>query len=118
MTWKRPLLVYPYSPEKKSEQLYGGLAVINPIGLEVVATRLKPVVSGLMLVDMRLETEPLDDLVARFRPDLIAVSLMWGRDEFVDSLIHSLPRDVTLIVGGLYATRQADEILRDFPETD
>jgi len=118
MTWKRPLLVYPYSPDKKSEQLYGGLAIINPIGLEVVATALRPHVEDLMLVDMRLETEPLGDLVARFRPDLIAVSLMWGRDEFVDSLIHSLPPDVTLIVGGLYATRQADEILRDFPETD
>jgi len=41
MTWKRPLLIYPYSPDKKSEQLYGGLAVINPIGLEVIATALR-----------------------------------------------------------------------------
>ena len=39
MTWKRPLLIYPYGPDKKSEMLYGGLAIINPIGLEVVASR-------------------------------------------------------------------------------
>jgi len=118
MTWKRPLLIYPYSPDKKSERLYGGLAIINPIGLEVVATRLKPVVEDLLLVDMRLEEEPLEDLIRRFRPDLVAVSLMWGRDDFTDTLIRSLPRDVTLVLGGLYATREAEEILRDFPEMD
>ena len=118
MTWKRPLLIYPYGPDKKSEKLYGGLAIINPIGLEVVATALRPAVEDLMLVDMRLEKRPLGELIRRFRPDLIAVSLMWGRDAFVDRLIQALPRDVTLVIGGLYATREADEILRDFPEMD
>jgi len=118
MTWKRPLLIYPYSPDKKSERLYGGLAIINPIGLEVVATRLKPVVEDLLLVDMRLEQEPLEDLIRRFRPDMIAVSLMWGRDDFTDTLIRSLPRDVTLVLGGLYATREAEKTVRDFPEMD
>jgi radical SAM superfamily enzyme YgiQ (UPF0313 family) len=118
MTWKRPLLIYPYGPDKKSEKLYGGLAIINPIGLEVVATALRPAVQDLLLVDMRLEKRPLDELIRQFRPDLIAVSLMWGRDAFVDRLIHALPRDVTLVIGGLYATREADEILRDFPEMD
>jgi radical SAM superfamily enzyme YgiQ (UPF0313 family) len=118
MTWKRPLLIYPYGPEKKSEQLYGGLAIINPIGLEVIATALKPVVEDLMLVDMRRETRPLEDLIREFRPDLLGVSLNWGRDAYTDRLIHTLPRDVTLLVGGLYATRESEEVLRDFPELD
>ncbi len=118
MTWKRPLLVYPYSPDKKSEQLYGGLAIINPIGLEIVATALKPAVEDLRLVDMRLEKRPLEDLVREFRPDMIAVSLMWGRDDFSDALIHNLPRDTTLVVGGLYATRHADEMVEALPEMD
>ena len=118
MTWKRPLLVYPYSPEKKSEHLYGGLAIINPIGLEIVATALRPHVEDLLLADMRMEKRPLADLVREFRPDMIAVSLMWGRDEFADSLLRSLPRDTTLLVGGLYATRHADELIEAFPEID
>jgi len=118
MTWKRPLLVYPYSPDKKSEQLYGGLAIINPIGLEIVATALKPVVEDLRLVDMRLEKRPLEDLVREFRPDMIAVSLMWGRDDYSDALIHNLPRDTTLVVGGLYATRHAAEMVEALPEMD
>jgi radical SAM superfamily enzyme YgiQ (UPF0313 family) len=118
MTWRRPLLVYPYSPTKKSEQLYGGLAIINPIGLEVVATAIRPLVDSLMLVDMRRETRPLSDLIHEFRPDLIGVSLNWGRDEYTDALIRSLPKDVTLVIGGLYATRQAEEVLKEFPEMD
>ena len=118
MTWKRPLLVYPYSPEKKSEHLYGGLAIINPIGLEIVATAVKPHVDDLLLVDMRMERRPLADLIRAFRPDMIAVSLMWGRDDYADSLLRSLPRDVTLLVGGLYATRHADEMVQAFPEID
>ncbi len=118
MTWKRALLIYPYSPEKKSEQLYGGLAVINPIGLEIVATALKPAVEDLMLVDMRRETEPLDDLLARFRADLVGVSLNWGRDDYADALVRSLPPETTLVVGGLYATRHADEMFADFPGVD
>ncbi|MBM4017968.1 MAG: radical SAM protein [Planctomycetes bacterium] len=118
MTWKRALLIYPYSPAKKSEQLYGGLAIINPIGLEVVAARLKPAVEALMLVDMRLENEPLEAVIRRFRPDLIGVSLNWGRDAYVDALIHGLPKDVTLVIGGLYATREAEDVLGEFPEMD
>ena len=118
MTWKRPLLVYPYSPDKKSEHLYGGLAIINPIGLEIVATALKPAVEDLRLVDMRLEKRPLEDLVREFRPDMIAVSLMWGRDDYSDALIRNLPRDTTLVVGGLYATRHADEMFEALPEMD
>ncbi|HUU31401.1 MAG TPA: radical SAM protein [Phycisphaerae bacterium] len=118
MTWKRALLIYPYGPDKKSEQLYGGLAIINPIGLEVIATALKPVVEDLLLVDMRLESEPLDALLRRFRPDLVGISLNWGRDEYTDRLVHGLPRDVTLVIGGLCPTRDSEEILREFPEMD
>jgi radical SAM superfamily enzyme YgiQ (UPF0313 family) len=118
MTWKRALLIYPYGPDKKSEQLYGGLAIINPIGLEVVAARLKPHVEAVMLIDMRLEKEPLPEIIRRFRPDIIGVSLNWGRDEFTDSLIHALPQETTLVIGGLYPTRSSEAVLGEFPEMD
>ncbi len=118
MTWKRPLLLYPYSPAKKSEHLYGGLAVINPIGLEIVATAIKPMVDDLLLVDMRMEDRPLEEILCRFRPDMVAVSLMWGRDAWADALIRGLPDDVTVLVGGLYATRHPDEMLDAYPNAD
>ncbi|MEA3368568.1 MAG: hypothetical protein U9R68_10710, partial [Planctomycetota bacterium] len=118
MTWKRPLLLYPYSPRKKSEQLYGGLTIINPIGLEIVATAIRPMVEDLLLVDMRMERRPLTEILERFRPDMVAASLMWGRDDYADALIRSLPDDVTLLVGGLYATRHPDDVLEAYPDLD
>ncbi|MDP6381184.1 MAG: cobalamin-dependent protein, partial [Phycisphaerae bacterium] len=118
MSWKRPLLIYPYGPHKKSEQLYGGLAVINPIGLEVVATALKKAGIEPLIVDMRRETTPLEEIVARFKPDIIGISINWGTDPDVAALIRRLPEDVTLVIGGLFATRQPEEILEQFPEAD
>ncbi|MDK1030524.1 MAG: radical SAM protein [Planctomycetia bacterium] len=118
MSWKRPLLVYPYGPTKRSEQLYGGIAVINPIGLEVVATALKKAGIEPMVVDIRREKKPLGEIISRFKPDLIGVSINWGLDENVDALIHDLPENVTLVIGGLYVTRQPEVILEKFPEVD
>ena len=118
MTWKRPLLLYPYSPRKKSEHLYGGLTIINPIGLEIVATAIRPMVEDLLLVDMRMERRPLAEILERFRPDMVAASLMWGRDDYADALIRGLPKGVTLLVGGLYATRHPDEVLEAYPDLD
>ncbi|NLX58868.1 MAG: radical SAM protein [Phycisphaerae bacterium] len=117
MTWKRVLCLYPYAPDKKSEQMYGGMAIINPIGLEVVATAAARH-AEVMVVDLRLETEPLDRLIADFRPDLIAVSINWGRDEYIDAVVRALPADTTLLVGGLHPTRYPDEYLDAYPQMD
>lgn len=111
------LCLYPYSPEKKSERLYGGLATINPIGLEVVATAAARH-AEVMLVDLRLERQPLSDLIAAFEPDLILVSINWGRDAYVDSVIAGLPAEVTLMVGGMHPSRYPHEYFEAYPNLD
>jgi len=125
MAWKRVLLIYPYSKEKKSEFLYNRLMMIPPLGLEVIATAIKDAVEDLMVVDLRVESEPLPAIIKAFRPDLIGVSINWGTDKYVDEMIHSLPRwceeaglprDTDIIAGGLHVTREADDILARFPE--
>jgi radical SAM superfamily enzyme YgiQ (UPF0313 family) len=117
MSWKRVLCLYPYSPDKKSEQLYGGMAIINPIGLEVVATAAARL-AEVLLVDLRLEKRPLADLIAEFKPDLVAVSLNWGGDDFVNNVLRNLPPEVTLIVGGIHPTQHPDECLAAYPNLD
>jgi len=125
MTWKRVLLIYPYGKDKKSEFLYNRLMMIPPLGLEVIATAIKDVVEDLMVVDLRVESEPLPAIIKRFRPDFIGVSINWGTDRHVDEMIHSLPRfceeaglprDTDIIAGGLHVTREPDDILARFPE--
>lgn len=117
MSWNRVLCLYPYSPNKKSEQLYGGMAIINPIGLEVVAT-MAARHAEVLLVDMRLEKRPLADLINEFQPDLIALSLNWGRDAFVDKVVNSLPHDITLIAGGIAVTNDPDHFFDSYPHLD
>lgn len=117
MTWERVLCLYPYSPDKKSEQIWGGLAVINPIGLEVVATAAARY-AEVMIVDLRLEKRPLRELISEFKPDLIAVSMNWGRDEYINQVMSNLPSDVTIMIGGIAPTRQPEEYLAAFPMVD
>lgn len=93
------------------------MAIINPIGLEVVATAAARH-AEVMLVDLRRETEPLDRLIAEFRPDLILVSINWGRDPYVDKVIADLPPEVTLMIGGIHPTRYPDEYLEAYPQLD
>jgi radical SAM superfamily enzyme YgiQ (UPF0313 family) len=125
MKWKRVLLVYPYGKDKKSEFLYNRLMMIPPLGLEVIATAIKDAVDDLVVVDLRVETEPLPAIIKTFRPDLIGISINWGTDKYVDEMIHSLPRwcedaglprDTDIIAGGLHVTRDADDTLTRFPE--
>ncbi len=117
MTWKRVLCLYPYSPTKKSEQIWGGVAVINPIGLEVVATAAARQ-AEVLLVDLRLEKKPLGELITDFRPDLIAVSVNWGRDKEVDQVVASLPADTTLVMGGIAPTRSPEDYFAAYPALD
>jgi radical SAM superfamily enzyme YgiQ (UPF0313 family) len=117
MSWKRILCLYPYSPRKKSEQLYGGMAIVNPIGLEVVAT-MAAQYAPVMLVDLRLETQPLDDLIAQFQPDLCLVSVNWGRDKHVDRVMRRLPSEATLMIGGIHPTQYPEKYLDAYPELD
>jgi radical SAM superfamily enzyme YgiQ (UPF0313 family) len=117
MSWKRVLALYPYSPTKKSEQLYGGMAIINPIGLEVVATAASRH-ADVLVVDMRMERRPLADILAEYRPELIMVSMNWGRDEFVDGIMRSLPDEATILLGGIAPTQSPDAYFEAYPNLD
>lgn len=123
--WKRVLLIYPYGKDKKSEFLYNRLMMIPPLGLEVIATAIRSAVEDLMLVDLRVEERPLGAIIKEFRPDLVGISINWGLDRHVDAMIHSLPRlceeaglprDTDIVAGGLYVTREPDEIIEKYPE--
>jgi radical SAM superfamily enzyme YgiQ (UPF0313 family) len=71
-----------------------------------------------MVVDLRREVQSLGDLISQFQPDIILVSLNWGRDEYVDKVIAGLPPETTLMVGGIQPTRYPEEYLAAYPQLD
>jgi radical SAM superfamily enzyme YgiQ (UPF0313 family) len=67
---------------------------------------------------LRYEKEPLISLIEK-NTDLVLVSHNWDCEEtFVKNIINSIPENISIVLGGRYATEQVNELLRDIPRID
>ncbi len=112
MKYKNALCIYPYKKELKS---YG---FFPPIGLEYAASAIEDIVESVKIIDLRYEKEPLSSFFDK-KIDLVLVSYNWDEEkEFVQGVITSIPADLTLIVGGRYATTHVNELFEAIPRID
>ena len=112
MGYKNAICIYPYKQELKS---YG---FFPPLGLEYVASAIEDIVESVKIIDLRYEKRPLSAFIDK-NTDLVLVSYNWDEEkEFVKGIINSIPENITLIVGGRYATESANELLGDIPRID
>jgi radical SAM superfamily enzyme YgiQ (UPF0313 family) len=89
-----------------------------PLGLEYVASAIEDIVESVKIIDLRFEKKPLSAFIDK-NTDLVLVSYNWGEEEeFVKGIINSIPENITLIVGGRYATERVNELLADIPRID
>jgi radical SAM superfamily enzyme YgiQ (UPF0313 family) len=66
----------------------------------------------------RDEEKPLSAFIDK-KTDLVLVSYNWDEEkEFVKGIINSIPENITLIVGGRYATERVNELFEDIPRID
>jgi radical SAM superfamily enzyme YgiQ (UPF0313 family) len=121
MNWKNVLCVYPY----RTDPLFRFWR-IPPIGLEIVASAIKPLVDNVEIIDMRFEGDANAFIKDK---DLICFSLNWGNPkaiggsskfdlEFVFNTINSVPKGKTVVAGGRFATDYADMLLKELPRID
>lgn len=119
--YKHALCLHPYLKDSQSGSL--GIAVFPPIGLEYVASALKPCVEKITYVDLRM-AGPLRDLdkLRKFiseEVDLLCVSVNWEYFfEEVCDIINSLPSDVFTVVGGQQASLYVEEVFKKCPGVD
>jgi len=112
MRYKSAICIYPYKRELKS---YG---FFPPIGLEYVASAIEDIVESVKIIDLRYEKEPLSAFIDK-NTDLVLVSYNWDEEkEFVKGVINSIPENITLIVGGRYATERVNELFGEIPRID
>jgi radical SAM superfamily enzyme YgiQ (UPF0313 family) len=112
MGYKNAICIYPYKRELKT------VGFLPPIGLEYVASAIEDIVESVKIIDLRYEKKPLSAFIDK-NTDLVLVSYNWDEEEeFVKGIINSVPENITLIVGGRYATENANELLRDIPRID
>ncbi len=112
MRYKNALCIYPYKQELKT------VGFLPPIGLEYIARAIEDIVETVKVIDLRHEKEPLSSFVDK-KTDLVLVSHNWDvEEEFVKDTINSLPENLTIIVGGRYATEHVSELFKDIPRID
>lgn len=112
MRYKNAVCIYPYKRELKT------VGFLPPIGLEYVASAIEDIVESVKIIDLRYENKPLSAFIDK-NTDLVLVSYNWDEEEeFVKGVINSIPENITLIVGGRYATESANELLGEIPRID
>jgi hypothetical protein len=80
MNWKNVLCVYPY----RTDPLFRFWR-IPPIGLEIVASAIKPLVDNVEIIDMRFEGDANAFIKDK---DLICFSLNWGNPKAIGGSIQ------------------------------
>ena len=94
------------------------MGFLPPIGLEYVASAIEDLVESVKIIDLRYEKESLISLIEK-NTDLVLVSHNWDCEEtFVKNIINSIPENISIVLGGRYATEQVNELLRDIPRID
>ncbi|MBW1838232.1 MAG: hypothetical protein JRI99_15145, partial [Deltaproteobacteria bacterium] len=109
MKYKNALCIYPYQQELKT------VGFFPPIGLEYVATAIEDMVETVKVIDFRHEKKSLDSFMHN-DTDLVLISHNWDTEEaFVKATINRIPNNITVIVGGRYASEHVDELFEDIP---
>jgi len=111
-TYRHVLCIYPY-------RVQPGCSVgFPPLGLEIIATALKPHAEAIDVVDLRCEQRRTTDFL-RPDTDLVCFSVNWDRDtDFAREQIRSVPPGILTIVGGRHATEDPKKWLSDCPNID
>ena len=112
MKYKNALCIYPYQQELKT------VGFFPPIGLEYVATAIEDMVETVKVIDFRHEKKPFDSFMHN-DTDLVLISHNWNVEEaFVKKTINRIPNNITVILGGRYASENVDELFEDIPRID
>ena len=112
MQYKNAICIYPYKQELKT------VGFLPPIGLEYVASAIENIVESVKIIDVRYEKKPASSFIDK-NTDLVLVSHNWDvEEEFVKGIINSIPRNITIIVGGRYATEHVNELFAEIARID
>lgn len=112
LLFHRALLVYPYRSEPSD------LGLLPPIGLEIIASAMRPACGALDLVDLRMTPARTVD---RCTPDtdIVCFSINWEHNlDFIREEIRSVPAGKFILLGGRHATEDPEGWLRACPNVD
>ncbi|MHC5040142.1 MAG: B12-binding domain-containing radical SAM protein [Planctomycetota bacterium] len=107
------LCVYPYRSELGRRNGF-----YPPLGLEIIATILRPHFRAVDIIDLRHETKNAVDFL-RPDTDLVCFSVNWDREpDAVREQIRSIPKEIRTLVGGRHVTEDPEMWLSQCPNID
>ncbi len=111
--WRNALFIYPYKKPKK----FYYYRLFPPSGLEYIATAVRDLVEKVTIIDMRYEREPISKFFHNV--DVIGININWPHQTNIAlSLLDQIPKEATVIVGGVRATEIVQELLETNPRID
>ncbi|MHC4247633.1 MAG: B12-binding domain-containing radical SAM protein [Planctomycetota bacterium] len=111
--YRHVLCVYPYRFELGRRNGF-----YPPLGLEIIASVLRPHSRGIDVVDLRREAGNTVDFL-RPDTDLVCFSVNWDCEaSLVCEQIRSVPPDVLTVVGGRHVTQDPEKWLSQCPNID
>lgn len=111
--WRNALFIYPYKKPKK----FFYYDLFPPLGLEYVATAVKDLVEKITIIDMRYERKPISKFF--YNVDVIGININWPRQiKIIPNLFNQIPKEATVIMGGIHATEIVQELLETNPRID
>lgn len=116
--YRHALCLFPY------RRHLSGINFFPPTGLEYIAGSLVGRVGRVTLAHLGKDPEIRDEeslaaFVRREGVDLVCASLNWDYNaEDAKALLRAVPGDVTLVVGGQTATKEADTLFAEIPNMD
>lgn len=112
-SYRHVLCVYPYRVELGRRNGF-----YPPLGLEIIASALRPHFRAIDVIDLRHETLNAVDFL-RPDTDLVCFSVNWDREAgFVHEQIRSVPPGILTIVGGRHVTEDPEKWLSQCPNID
>jgi radical SAM superfamily enzyme YgiQ (UPF0313 family) len=89
-----------------------------PLGLEFIATVIRPFAREVDVVDLRMETGHTKDFIHP-ETDMVCFSINWNREsEFIHEEIRSIPSEVFTLIGGRHATEDPEHWFTACPGVD
>jgi len=111
--FRHAVFIYPY---KKPEK-FNYFDLFPPVGVEHIATAVKPFVEKIVILDQRYESSPMESYFPG--ADIVGLSVKWEHQmPFAAEILEKIPKGVFVMMGGIYATDKAEELLKKYPRID
>lgn len=114
--WKNALFIYPEEEGNRKDKI-NFYDLFPPVGVECIGATIKEYLEKITIIDMRYEKNQAKDYFDGV--DVIGISCNWeAQKKATIKLLDEIPEGVFVILGGIYASENYKELIKECPRVD